>query len=102
MNFTDCNKNDYINNPLIIDIYDDSGIYIQMAKKRLMLYKNNYIKSNNDITFYNCNNDNNFEIQPIVSEIPLEYKKVELDKIDNWFDSDSESNSDSDSDSDLE
>lgn len=91
------NKNDYINNPLIIDIYDDSGIYIQMAKKRIMLYKNNYIKNNTDITFYNCNNENNYEIKSIKSEIPLEYKKLELNNIGNLFDSESESESDLDS-----
>jgi superfamily II DNA or RNA helicase len=85
------NKNDYINNPLIIDIYDDSGIYISMAKKRIMLYKTNYIKENTDITFFNCNDETNFNIIPIYNEI---FEKIDINKIDNMFDSDIDTESD--------
>jgi superfamily II DNA or RNA helicase len=82
------NKNDYINNPLIIDIYDDSSIYIAMAKKRIMLYKTNYLQDNKHIQFFECNNTTNFNIIPCTDAIDT---KIDIKTIDNLFESDSDS-----------
>lgn len=85
------NKNDYINTPLIIDIYDQLPIYMAMAKNRIKIYKQNYLQNNKDMVFYECNDDTKFEIvRTSYMEIVEEQTVLTKDDYKSMFDSDSD------------
>ena len=86
------NKNDYINTPLIIDIYDQLPIYMAMAKNRIKIYKQNYLQNNKDMVFYECNDETKFDIiRTSYVEVPWSDETIlTKDDYKSMFDSDSD------------